>query len=107
MRRLPRKMRGLPQGRLWPVQHEAIGNLERSLAHTRPRALIQMATGSGKTFTAVTACHRPIKHADAKRILLLVERNNLGKQTLNEVLSSTPGRRAPFPSPPPAGASSC
>ena len=43
-----------------------------------------MATGSGKTFTAVTACHRLIKHSDAKRILFLVDRNNLGKQTLNE-----------------------
>ena len=74
----------LPQGRLWPVQHEAIRNLERSLAHGRPRALIQMATGSGKTFTAVSACHRLIKHANAKRILFLVDRNNLGRKTLNE-----------------------
>ena len=74
----------LPQGRLWPVQHEAIRNLERSLAHGRPRALIQMATGSGKTFTAVSACYRLIKHANAKRILFLVDRNNLGRQTLNE-----------------------
>ena len=74
----------LPQGKLWPVQHEAVRKLEESLAHGRPRALIQMATGSGKTFTAVTACHRLIKHAGAKRILFLVDRNNLGKQTLNE-----------------------
>ena len=54
------------------------------LAHGRPRALIQMATGSGKTFMAVSACHRLIKHANAKRILFLVDRNNLGRQTLNE-----------------------
>jgi type I restriction enzyme R subunit len=40
-----------------------------------------MATGSGKTFTAATACYRLIKHADAKRILFLVDRSNLGKQT--------------------------
>ena len=84
LRRLLLTMPALPQGKLWPVQHKAIGNLEQSLAHARPRALIQMATGSGKTFTAVTACHRLIKHADAKRILFLVDRNNLGKQTLNE-----------------------
>ena len=64
--------------------HEAIQNLEQSLAHGRPRALIQMATGSGKTFAAVSACHRLIKRANAKRILFLVDRNNLGKQTLNE-----------------------
>ncbi|MDE2982013.1 MAG: DEAD/DEAH box helicase family protein [Gemmatimonadota bacterium] len=79
-----RRMPGLPKGRLWDVQHEAIQELERSLAHGRQRALIQMATGSGKTFTAVTACHRLIKHAGAERILFLVDRNNLGKQTLRE-----------------------
>ena len=84
LRRRLRQMPELPQGKLWPVQHEAIRNLEQSLAHGRPRALIQMATGSGKTFTAVTACHRLVKHAGAKRILFLVDRNNLGKQTLNE-----------------------
>ena len=79
LRRTLRQMPVLPQGRLWPVQHEAIRNLERSLAHGRPRALIQMATGSGKTFTAVSACYRLIKHANAKRILFLVDRNNLGR----------------------------
>ncbi len=84
LRRWLRKMPELPKGKLWPVQHEAIGSLERSLAHGRPRALVQMATGSGKTFTAVTACHRLIKYAGAKRILFLVDRNNLGRQTLNE-----------------------
>ena len=84
LRRTLREMPDLPRGKLWPVQHEAIRNLEESLAHGRPRALIQMATGSGKTFTAVSACHRLIKHAGAKRILFLVDRNNLGRQTLNE-----------------------
>ena len=84
LRRLLQKMPGLPQGKLWPVQHEAICHLEQSLAHGRSRALIQMATGSGKTFMAVSACHRLIKHANAKRILFLVDRNNLGRQTLNE-----------------------
>ncbi|MDX1412326.1 MAG: type I restriction endonuclease, partial [Nitrospirales bacterium] len=40
---------------LWPAQKTAIRNLEQSLSQDRPRALIQMATGSGKTFTAITA----------------------------------------------------
>ena len=84
LRRRLQQMPVLPQGRLWDVQHQAVRRLERSLAHGRPRALIQIATGSGKTFTAVTACHRLIKLAGAKRILFLVDRNNLGKQTLNE-----------------------
>lgn len=79
-----RLMPPLDEGRLWRVQAEAIRNLEASLAANRPRALVQMATGSGKTFTAVTACYRLAKYAGAKRILFLVDRTNLGKQTLNE-----------------------
>ena len=65
-------------------QISAITNLEKSLAANRPRALIQMATGSGKTFTAVTQAYRLIKHAGAQRILFLVDRGNLGRQTVNE-----------------------
>jgi len=65
-------------------QIEAIRNLERSLAEARPRALLQMATGSGKTYTAVTLSYRLIKFAKAKRILFLVDRNNLGRQTRRE-----------------------
>ena len=65
-------------------QIEAITNLERSLAEARPRALIQMATGSGKTFTAVSSAYRLIKFANAKRILFLVDRKTLGKQTFTE-----------------------
>src|SRR5216684_1305711 len=59
---------------LWPPQIRAIKGLEKSLAEGRPRALIQMATGSGKTFTACNACYRLIKHAGARRILFLEER---------------------------------
>jgi type I restriction enzyme R subunit len=65
-------------------QVEAIGGLERSLAENRPRSLIQMATGSGKTFTAVSFAYRLIKHAGARRVLFLVDRANLGRQTLKE-----------------------
>jgi type I restriction enzyme R subunit len=79
-----REMPQLDAGRLWSVQIESIKNLEASLAANRPRALIQMATGSGKTFTAVNFCYRLIKYAGAHRILFLVDRNNLGRQTLNE-----------------------
>lgn len=74
----------LDETRLWRVQAESIRNLEASLSENRPRALIQMATGSGKTFTAVNFCYRLIRFAGAKRILFLVDRNNLGRQTLKE-----------------------
>ena len=69
---------------LWPAQAEAIENLERSLRENRPRALIQMATGSGKTFTAANVCYRLLRHAGAERILFLVDRANLGRQALRE-----------------------
>jgi type I restriction enzyme R subunit len=65
-------------------QIEAIKNLEVSLAVARPRALIQMATGSGKTYTAVSSVYRLCKFANAKRVLFLVDRKTLGKQTLTE-----------------------
>ena len=79
-----RNMPALLTDGLWKCQTEAIRNLETSLAADRPRALIQMATGSGKTFTAVSFIYRLIKHADAKRVLFLVDRSNLGRQTRNE-----------------------
>jgi type I restriction enzyme R subunit len=69
---------------LWPAQVTAINNLEQSLAQDRPRALIQMATGSGKTFTAINFIYRLIKFAGARRVLFLVDRGNLGDQTLKE-----------------------
>lgn len=65
-------------------QIDAVEALEKSLAVDKPRSLIQMATGAGKTFTACTFSHRLVKHAHAKRILFLVDRNNLGDQTLKE-----------------------
>ncbi len=79
-----REFPSLAAGHLWPAQIEAITNLEKSLASGRPRALIQMATGSGKTFTAVNFIYRLVKYAGARRVLFLVDRGNLGEQTLKE-----------------------
>jgi len=70
-------------------QVEAITNLDRSFAEARPRALIQMASGSGKTYTAVSFVYRLIKFANAKRILFLVDRSNLGRQTRGEFQNYT------------------
>ena len=75
---------------LWKVQIRAIRNLEESFADADPRALIQMATGSGKTFTAVNVCYRLLKFANAKRILFLVDRGHLGKQAEDEFANFTP-----------------
>ena len=75
---------------LWKVQGTAIRNLEASLAKADPRGLIQMATGSGKTFTAVNSAYRLLKFGGAKRILFLVDRANLGKQAEDEFANFTP-----------------
>ena len=69
---------------IWPPKPQAIMNLEQSLRDNRPRSLVQMATGSGKTLLAIVLSYRLIKFAGAKRILFLVDRGNLGKQTLKE-----------------------
>src|SRR6266581_484291 len=74
----------LPRAGLRDCQVEAITNLERSFAENRPRALVQMATGSGKTYTAVSSIYRLIKFAGARRVLFLVDRSNLARQTLKE-----------------------
>lgn len=74
----------LDTSKLWEKQITAVTNLEASLADNRPRSLIQMVMGAGKTFTACNIAYRLIKFAQAKRVLFLVDRNNLGRQTLNE-----------------------
>lgn len=90
LRTLLRKLPPLNRHRLRNCQIEAIEGLEASLAQDRPRSLIQMATGAGKTFTACKFSYRLIKHARAKRILFLVDRNNLGDQTLREFQNFEP-----------------
>ncbi|MCX4026800.1 DEAD/DEAH box helicase family protein [Spartinivicinus marinus] len=72
-------------------QINAITNLEKSLQQDKPRALIQMATGSGKTFTAITASYRLLKEpVRANRILFLVDTKNLGEQAEQEFMRFTP-----------------
>ncbi len=68
----------------------AIENLEASFKDNRPRALIQMATGAGKTYTAITSVYRLLKHADAKRVLFLVDTKNLGEQAEQEFMAYLP-----------------
>ncbi|MDX2208074.1 MAG: type I restriction-modification enzyme R subunit C-terminal domain-containing protein [Gemmatimonadales bacterium] len=75
-----RAMPNLEAPRLYPNQIEAVTKLERSFREGRPRALVQMATGSGKTMFAITSIYRLIKFGGARRILFLVDRKNLGEQ---------------------------
>ena len=84
LRGLLRQMPPLERTGLRPSQFDAINALEKSLAQNRLRALIQMATGAGKTFTAASECYRLLKHARSGRLLFVVDRGNLGRQTLKE-----------------------
>src|SRR4029077_1096735 len=80
----------LDESRLWKDQTQAIHNLEASFARADPRALHHMATCSGKTFSAVNLSYRLLKFGGAKRILFLVDRTNLGKQTEDEFSNFEP-----------------
>lgn len=80
----------LPEYGLRECQITAINNLEQSFKDNKPKALIQMATGSGKTFTAITAIYRLLKYAKAKRILFLVDTKNLGEQAEQEFMAYVP-----------------
>lgn len=71
-------------------QIAAIKQLDHSLAENRPRALIQMATGAGKTFTAITAAYRMLKYGKMNRILFLVDTKSLGEQAEREFMAYTP-----------------
>jgi type I restriction enzyme R subunit len=89
-RRLAEEMPALPTQNLRDCQVSAVTGLEKSLAQNRPRALIHMATGAGKTFTAITSVYRLLKFGGAKRILFLVDTRNLGKQAHQEFMAYTP-----------------
>ena len=73
-----------------PAQIQAIKNIENSFRDNKPRALIQMATGAGKTFTAVSFIYRLLKFAKAKKILFLVDTRNLGEQAEQEFMKFVP-----------------
>lgn len=84
------KLPALRIDRLRDCQITAINKLDTSFKEARPRALIQMATGSGKTFTAITFIYRLLKFAKAKRVLFLVDTRNLGEQAEQEFMAYTP-----------------
>ncbi|MBP5455970.1 MAG: DEAD/DEAH box helicase family protein, partial [Paludibacteraceae bacterium] len=92
-RSLRNRLQGFPDldsSGLRPAQIRAVVNLEGSFKNNRPRALIQMATGAGKTFTAITFIYRLLKFAKAKRILFVVDTRNLGEQAEQEFMNFRP-----------------
>ncbi|MDH5546202.1 MAG: DEAD/DEAH box helicase family protein [Gammaproteobacteria bacterium] len=82
-----RLLKDLPElntDNLRACQIDAITGIEHSLKAGKPRALLQMATGSGKTYTAVTEVYRLAKFAKVKRVLFLVDRGNLATNAKDE-----------------------
>ena len=65
-------------------QYEAVTELEKSFRSGQNRALMVLATGAGKTYTACLAAYRLLSYTPMRRILFLVDRNNLGKQAEGE-----------------------
>lgn len=84
LRRRIREMPPLERKGLRGAQIVALENLERSLAESRQRSLIDMTMGSGKTYVAIAESYRLIRYADAERVLFLVDRINLGRQAYEE-----------------------
>lgn len=78
---------GLPTLRkkgLRDCQYEAITELEKSFRAGQNRALMVLATGAGKTYTSCLAAYRMLSYTPMRRVLFLVDRNNLGKQAEGE-----------------------
>jgi len=84
LRRKLAENKAYENSRLWSAQKRAIDNIKKSLSENHPRALIQMATGSGKTYAAVNLAYYLKKNCGAKRILFLVDRSNLGDNAYDE-----------------------
>jgi type I restriction enzyme R subunit len=87
------RLRAMPaviEDGLRACQVDAVSALEASMAQNHPRALVQMATGAGKTFTACTLSYRLLANAGFKRILFLADRANLVRQTRDEYLAYRP-----------------
>jgi type I restriction enzyme R subunit len=78
--------------RLRPYQKEAIASVEKAFIDNKRRMMLAMATGTGKTYTAVSLIYRLIKSGYVKRALFLVDRRALAAQA-SQAFSSfiTPG----------------
>jgi type I restriction enzyme, R subunit len=84
LRQRIRSMPPIETAGLRSAQVKALNGLEESLRKSRPKALVNMTMGSGKTYVAIAEAYRLIRFAGAKRILFLVDRINLGKQAYGE-----------------------
>lgn len=80
----------LPTEGFRDCQINAINRLDQSFKGGKPRALIQMATGSGKTYTAISFIYRLLKYTQSGKVLFLVDTKNLGEQAEQEFMAYLP-----------------
>jgi type I restriction enzyme, R subunit len=72
-------------GYLYPFQAEAVRRVETALENGQRKILVAMATGTGKTRTAIALAYRLLKTRRFNRILFLVDRSALGEQTADKL----------------------
>lgn len=73
---------------LRPYQQQAIQAVEAAVAEGQQNILLAMATGTGKTRLAIALMYELLRSKRFRRILFLVDRNALGRQTL-DAMSTT------------------
>ena len=65
-------------------QYRAEVEFEKSIKAGKKKSLAVLATGAGKTYLACLASYRLLNYTPAKKVLFLVDRNNLARQTESE-----------------------
>jgi len=73
---------------LRPYQEQAIEAVQSAIATGQQNILLAMATGTGKTRLAIALMYELLRRKRFRRILFLVDRNALGRQTL-DAMSTT------------------
>ena len=74
----------LEKSSLRDCQYDAELEFEKNIRSGNRKNLAVLATGSGKTYFACLASYRLLNYSPTQRILFLVDRNNLARQTESE-----------------------
>lgn len=73
---------------LRPYQEQAIAAVDEAIGRGQRSILLAMATGTGKTRLAIALMYQLLRQQRFRRILFLVDRNALGRQTLDAMATT-------------------